>query len=199
MGRLLGCIGCFFTGSGCFFQATDHILTQLGRGMERLHLEGPKSYPHPIRERNGKAPWLHRFFFQATDHILTQLGRGMGRFPWLQRLLFPGHRSYPHPIRERNGKAGLHQLLLPGHRSYPHPIRERNGKAPWLQRLLFPGHRSYPRPMRERNGKVHDKRQVLTCVHACSHPNVICKLKPSSPARAVVRRQPFSDPSGDSA
>ena len=90
MGRLLGCIGCFFQDtdhiltqlgrgmgrllgcSGCFFQGTDHVLTQLGRGMERLHLEGPKSYPHPIRERNGKAPWL-------------------------QRLLFPGHRSYPQP------------------------------------------------------------------------------------------------------
>ena len=142
MGRLLGCIG-------CFFQGTDHLLSQgeewegfLGcsgsyphpirernRKAPGLHLEGRRSYPHPIRERNGKVS------LAAAGHILTQLGRGMGR---LQRLLFPEHRSYPHPIRERNGKVfWLHRLLFHGHRSYPHPIRERNGKAPWLHRLLF--------------------------------------------------------------
>ena len=43
-----------------------------------LHLEGPSSYPHPIRERNGKAAGLHR-------------------------LLFQGHRSYPQLMRERIG------------------------------------------------------------------------------------------------
>ena len=53
MGRLLGCIGCLFKG-------TDHILTQLGRGM-------------------GRVLGCSGCFFKGTDHILTQLGRGMGR------------------------------------------------------------------------------------------------------------------------
>ena len=43
MGRLLGCIGCFFKG-------TDHILAQLGRGIGRL-LD---------------------CIWRGTDHILTQ-------------------------------------------------------------------------------------------------------------------------------
>ena len=59
-GRLLGCIG-------CFLQGTDHILTQLGRGMGRLL-------------------GCSGCFFKGTDHILTQLGRRMGRLLWLHRL-----------------------------------------------------------------------------------------------------------------
>ena len=46
MGRLLGCIGYFFTGA-------DHILTQLGRGMGRLLV-------------------CIGCIFKGTDHILTQ-------------------------------------------------------------------------------------------------------------------------------
>ena len=38
MGKLLGCVG-------CFFQSTDHILTEL--------------------ERNGMAPWLHGLLFHG--------------------------------------------------------------------------------------------------------------------------------------
>ena len=109
-GRLLGCIGCFFTG-------TDHILTQLGRGMRRLL-------------------GCIGCFFQGTDHILAQLGRGIGR---LLDCIWRG-TDHAHPITKRNGKAPwLHRLLLPGPRSYPRPIRERNRKAPGLH---LEGHRS---------------------------------------------------------
>ena len=112
-----------------------------------LHLQGPSSYPHPIRERNGKAAGLHR-------------------------LLFQGHRSYPQLMRERIGgflaasaafspaqiislaaSAAFSQAQIissPGAQIISSP----NGKAPWLHRLLLPGHRSYPRPIGERNGKA---------------------------------------------
>ena len=166
MGRLLGCSGCFFQAtdhilnqlgrgmgrllgcSGCFHKGTDHILTQLGRGTKAtgLHLEGPKSSPHPIRERNGKASLAASAAFSRAQIISSpQLGERSGKASGLRWLSFPEHRSYPHRIRERNGKAPwLHRLFFHGHRSYPHPIKKRNGKAPWLQRLPFQGHGSYP-------------------------------------------------------
>ena len=110
MGRLLGCIGCFFKG-------TDHILTQAGRGMGTLL--GCIHILTQLGRGMGRLLGCSGCFFQGTDHILSQGEE------WEGFLGCSG--SYPHPIRERNRKApGLH---LEGHRSYPHPIRERNGKV----------------------------------------------------------------------
>ena len=159
MRRLLGCVGCFFTG-------TDHILSQLGRGIGRL-LD---------------------CIWKGTDHILTQLGRGMGRllvcigcFSRAQIISSPNageewegslaaaaafsRRSYPQPTRERNGQASwLQRLHFQGHRSYPHPTRER------IRRLLdciWKGSKSYPHPIRERNGRL------LVCIGCISRAQII--------------------------
>ena len=125
MGRLLGCISCFFKGTdhilgciGCLFKGTDHILTQLGRGMGRLL-------------------GCIGCSFQDTDHIRAQLGRGMGRLLGCSGCFFQGT---DHVLTQ----LGMERLHLEGPKSYLHPIRERNKKAPWLQRLFFRGHRSYP-------------------------------------------------------
>ena len=207
MGRLLGCIGCFFKG-------TDHILTQIGERngkAHELHLEEPESHPHPIRERNGKAPWLRRLqfqgpksyprpirlscFFKGTDPFLTQEWEGfldcMGclfKGNWLHRLLFQGH-GY--------GRAPwLHRLLFPGHRSYPHPIRERNGKAPWLHGLLFQGHRSYPHLLRKRNGKAPWLHGLLFPGHR-SYPHPIRERNGKAPwlhQLLFQGRRPYSHP-----
>ena len=105
MGRLLGCIGCFF----------QTQRNGKASGLHRLFFHGHRSYPHPIRERNGKAPWLHRLLFHGHRSYPHPIRERNEKAPWLHRLLFPGHRSYPRPIRERNRKApGLH---LEGHRS----------------------------------------------------------------------------------
>ena len=133
--------------------------TQFGRGMGRLlgckapWLQGPRSYPHLIRERNGKAPGLPSLHpprqRNGTAPGLHQQGPEEWEGSWAastgaqiifiergRRMESPelhleGPSSYPHPIREKNGKAaGLHRLLSQGHRSYPHPSRER------IRRLL---------------------------------------------------------------
>ena len=190
MGRLLGC-------SGCSFKGTDHILIQLGRGMGRLlglHLEGPTSYPNPIRKRNGKAPWLHRFFSRAQ--IISSARERNGKASGLRWLFFPGHRSYPHPNRERNGKLvctscscqGTDHILTQLGRRMGRLLgcigcffqTQRNGKASGLHRLFFHGHRSYPHPIRERNGKAPWLHRLLFHGHR-SYPHPIRERNEKAP------------------